>query len=304
MKQVYQYSLDGRFIQKYKSISNAATVLGCDESTIRKSIIRRRPALKFFWKEIEENLVPSIKNATINTKTYTDRYVSSSANINTGGGNVLVIGDTHLPFEHKDYLEHCKTVYKMFNCDTVVHIGDIIDNHAASFHDSDPDGFGGGNELELAKKSLQDWYRAFPNVYVTLGNHDAIPFRKAFKSGVPSSWLKSYEEILEAPAGWKFSERWILDNVLYTHGTGANGDMAAVNMAKDARMSVVIGHSHSFAGVRYLANINGSIFGMNVGCGIDESAYAFAYAKFNLRRPVLSCGVVMGGKQAFVITLD
>ena len=57
---------------------------------------------------------------------------------------VLVIGDLHCPFDLDGYLEHCKDIYSRHNCNRVVFIGDIIDNHFSSYHETDPDGFGGG----------------------------------------------------------------------------------------------------------------------------------------------------------------
>ena len=43
---------------------------------------------------------------------------------------VLVIGDSHLPYEHEGYLDFLKATKRKFRCDTVVHIGDFIDHHA------------------------------------------------------------------------------------------------------------------------------------------------------------------------------
>ena len=57
-------------------------------------------------------------------------------------------------------------------------------------------------------------------------------------------------------------------------------------------MPTVIGHTHSSAGVHYTANERDTIFGMNVGCGIDVKRYAFAYGKDFPRKPIISCGVV------------
>ena len=54
--------------------------------------------------------------------------------------NILVVGDLHEPFTRKGYLEFCKSIYYKYNCNEVVFIGDIIDNHYSSFHDTDPDG--------------------------------------------------------------------------------------------------------------------------------------------------------------------
>ena len=76
---------------------------------------------------------------------------------------ILVIGDLHEPFCLEGYLKHCKDVYAKHNCNKVIFIGDVIDNHYSSFHDPDPDGMGGGDELDLAIYKLSRWYKGFPN---------------------------------------------------------------------------------------------------------------------------------------------
>ena len=68
-----------------------------------------------------------------------------------------------------------------------------------------------------------------------------------------------------------------------------------------------MGHSHSFAGVCYMASRNDMIFGMNVGCGIDNvDAYAFAYGTHFPKKPTrISCGIVLdGGETAVVVPMD
>ncbi len=45
---------------------------------------------------------------------------------------ILVIGDLHEPFCLDSYLQHCKDVYAKYNCNRVVFIGDVIDNHYSS----------------------------------------------------------------------------------------------------------------------------------------------------------------------------
>lgn len=311
MKKVFQYTLSGRYVNSYKSMSKAAATLGVDESTVRKAVKRQAPAVGFYWKDYRdkasEDLIikEDIKPDLLHKPALQEGWIKGVAKITSKNGNVLVIGDTHFPFAVKGYLEHCKMVYDRFNCTSVIHIGDVVDNHALSFHDSDPDGFGGGRELELAKKELKEWYEVFPEVLVCLGNHDNLSYRKAFKAGMPAGWIKNHAEVLESPEGWRWAERWVVDNVIYEHGTGSSGDMGAANRAKEHRQSCVIGHSHSFAGVRYLASRKDTIFGMNVGCAIDEDQYAFAYAKYQARRPVVACGVVYNnGTQGAVVTMD
>ena len=50
----------------------------------------------------------------------------------------LVIGDTHCPAmlrsKRKNYIDHLLMVYEKYDCSHVVHIGDLVDNHALSYH--------------------------------------------------------------------------------------------------------------------------------------------------------------------------
>ena len=53
---------------------------------------------------------------------------------------VLAVGDMHLPFVHPMYLDFCKDLQTLWSCDKVVLIGDVVDAHALSFWDTDPNG--------------------------------------------------------------------------------------------------------------------------------------------------------------------
>jgi predicted phosphodiesterase len=210
--------------------------------------------------------------------------------------NTIIIGDLHLPFEIEGYLEFCREMQEKYNCGTVVHIGDLIDNHAASYHEKDPDGKSIGDEYKQALIKAKDWYSVFPNVKICIGNHDKLPFRKAFTAGLPKNWLKSYQEMFESPSTWEWDFVHTVNGVMYQHGTGLSGEMAAINAARENRQSTVIGHLHTVCNTRYLASYKDLIFGMSVGCGIDHSKYAFAYGRENTRKPVIACGVVLDGK--------
>lgn len=209
--------------------------------------------------------------------------------------NVLVIGDTHEPFCKKGYLEFCRETQEKYNCGTVVHIGDLVDNHAISYHEKDVEGESAGDEYKTALERCREWYQVFPEAKVCIGNHDALPFRKAFTAGLPSSWLKSYQEILESPKAWEWDFTHEIAGVIYQHGTGLSGEMAAINAARENRQSTVIGHLHTVCNTRYLASFKDMIFGVSVGCGIDHEAYAFAYGRQNTRKPVISCAVILDG---------
>lgn len=211
---------------------------------------------------------------------------------------ILVIGDLHEPFCLDGYLQFCKETYANYNCNRVIMIGDVIDAHASSYHEQDPDGMGGGDELDLAIKKLKRWYKSFPDADVMIGNHDRIAYRKAFTGGIPKRWMKPFEEVLETP-NWRYLESLEIDNVLYEHGEGGQ----AFTKAKNNMMSSVCGHTHTEGYVRWLVGKKFKVFAMQVGCGVDSTAYATAYAK-NFKKQVIGCGVVVGGHTAFNVLMD
>ena len=205
---------------------------------------------------------------------------------------VLVIGDLHEPFCLDGYLEHCIETYRKYNCNRVVFIGDIIDNHYSSYHETDPDGLSGGDELLLSIKKIAKWYKAFPKATIIWGNHDRLIMRKAFSSAIPRSWIKDYKEVLSTPE-WEWEDRIVIDNVQYIHGEGGT----ARTRCKSDLQSTVQGHLHTQCYVEHAVGANYRIFGMQVGCGIDHDSYAMAYAKRG-KKPAISCGVVIGGEIA------
>jgi predicted phosphodiesterase len=207
--------------------------------------------------------------------------------------NVLVIADTHFPFEKEGYLEHCLNIRDKYNCGTIVHIGDEVDLCGISQWEKDPDGFSAGTEASLAQEKMKIWYKAFPEVKVCIGNHTARPFRLARANGMPKKFIKTYEDAWEAPKGWKWAEHWEIDGVLYTHGTGFSGANAAIRIATRHRQNTVVGHIHSEAGVQYLASKIDLIWGLQVGGALDDSSYAAYYAKDQLKKSIVGCGVVL-----------
>ena len=319
-KEIYKYSKDGHFLNGYKSISEAANQYRVDESSIRKAEQRNSACCSYYWSKdkrrnyftkeggnvnFEQQIAELKKEITkLKGNKTEERYITDRYGLKSKNGNVLVVGDLHLPFTIDGYLEFCLETQKKFNCKDVVFIGDIVDQCANSRWNHDPDGMSSSDELKSALSKVQAWYKAFPEATIVFGNHDTRIFKQAFIAGIPKGWIKDFEEMYQMPKGWKCTEQVEIDGVMYQHGDGCNGDLGALNKAKERRQSVVIGHGHSFAGVRYLASHKDTIFGMNVGCGVDEESYALAYAKFQDRRPVISCGVVLNeGNQPIVVKM-
>jgi hypothetical protein len=207
--------------------------------------------------------------------------------LNGNPDNILVIGDPHEPFTLVGYLKFCREQQEIYDCGTVIFIGDIIDNHYSSYHESDPDGFGAGEELDRTVHKIKDWYRTFPVATIIIGNHDRLVYRKAFSAGVSKKWIRDYKDVLEVP-NWNFVENIEIHNINFNHGEGGT----AKNRMKSELQSQVQGHLHTQLYAEYAVGANFIVFGMQVGCGIDIKSYAMAYGK-NYKKPAIGCGVVL-----------
>ena len=213
---------------------------------------------------------------------------------------VLCIADLQCPFDHDDYVYFLGAVKDKYKTDTVVCIGDEIDLHALSDYDHDPDGYSAGDELQMAIDRLQRYYKAFPNTFVVESNHSGRMLKRAYKSGIPIKCMKDFKDVVEAPKGWNWKFKHVIDGVVYVHGVGYSGTMGALNAAKDEMRPCVIGHLHADAGLLFWSNGEKVLWGLNVGSGIDQRAYAFAYSKTSRKKAVLSCGVIIEGRPILI----
>lgn len=260
----------------------------CSDETLTRTVRR-----------IYNELIGTVKRISSSKLTTKDMH-----NRETVDGNILVISDLHEPWSHPDYLGFCQRIYKEYNCKLAVLIGDVADQHAISYHEANPDGMSAGDEFQLAYDRIQRWIKTFPNARVCIGNHDALPLRKARTHALPTSLFKTYSELWGTPKEWLWRFTHEINGVLFQHGTNCSGAQAHINQARKNRQSTVIGHCHTLLGVEYDASKRDLIFGMGVGCGLSVGAYAFEYAKENPKRPILGCGVVLdGGKQAIAIPM-
>lgn len=216
-----------------------------------------------------------------------------------------IIGDTHIPFNHPLYLKFLQDTFKQYKVDKVVHIGDLVDNHAISYHESDPDGYSSGMEGDVVDAELKKWKKAFPEMDIIMGNHDRLPERQAKTHGLAQRFLKSFRDVWNMPDGWTVIPDGLeIDGVYYCHGTGSTGKNAGFNLMLAKGQSVVQGHVHSFAGIQWKADNKDKYFGFNVGCGIDIEEYAFEYAKDYKWKPTLGCGIVIDGVQPIWIPMS
>ena len=203
--------------------------------------------------------------------------------------NVIFIPDLHAPFIKDGVLEFCLEQQKKYNCGTVIFAGDLIDGHAWSYHEHDPDGLSVGDELQAARKQLKPWFEAFPKAISLMGNHDLLIQRKARTIGLSKEFIKGFGDVIGAPKTWEFKLEHFKDNVLYKHGNV--GD--AFKVAQESRISTCQGHFHAKTFVQWSVSEKDSIFGLQVGWGADRHSYAFDYGKPFAKKPIISCGLIL-----------
>lgn len=214
-----------------------------------------------------------------------------------------VFSDVHIPFAHPNYLSFLKDTFAEWGAEQIVCLGDLIDNHAISRFQSEPCADGAYTELAKARRMVKELTETFPVVKMCRGNHDDIAYRQAATLGIGAEFIKPFRDIYGLPMSWSLEDEYVIDGVLYTHGTGLSGKNAALNKAIQERMSVCIGHTHTFGGVTYTSNHRDTIFGAQCSCLIDRQAYAFEYSKHNKVMPSLGCLVVLDSQECYYIPM-
>ena len=265
------------------------------------------------WSTIYETIIseyfPDIKNykerKTIEDRirSYIRRLPEYEAKHETKQKIIGVIPDLHAPFIHPNFIDFLKDTFKEHKVTDYVFIGDIVDLHAVSRHMTEPSAKGAHQEYVMAYEALRPYVKAFPKAKMCKGNHDNIVERQIATLGMPPVFMKNFKELWGLPDTWDIDSQFIIDDVFYHHGLGAGGINGAINKALNERMSVVQGHQHSVFNIEYRANARDIIFGMSVGCGIDNTAYSFEYGKYMARKPVMGCGIVVSSNEAKLVPM-
>lgn len=209
--------------------------------------------------------------------------------------SILVISDLHTPYEHPDTVAFLKAVKDKYKPDTIVCIGDEVDGHALSYHESNPDLPSAGDELLLAIAALKPIYKLFPRCTVIESNHGSLVLRRAMTGGLPRKAIKSYNDILDAPKTWKWVDDLILQTALgpvyFCHGKSTT----AGKMASQYGMSVVQGHFHEKSQIHYISTPERLMFDLHTGCLANDKSLALQYNKLNAKRPIVSIAVIVDG---------
>ncbi len=209
--------------------------------------------------------------------------------------SILVISDLHCPYQHPDTHKFLSSVKNKYKPDHVVCIGDEVDFHALSYHESNPDLPNAGEELAKAIEALKPIYKMFPKCTVIESNHGSMVLRKSMTAGIPNKAIKAYNDVLDAPKGWNWVFDVIVDTVLgpvyFCHGkAGAPGKLAS-----QYGMSTVQGHFHEKSQINYISTPEKLMFDAHTGCLANDKSLALGYNKVNPKRPIVSLLVIING---------
>lgn len=207
---------------------------------------------------------------------------------------VLVISDQHVPYEHRDMFAFLAAIKRKYKPTLIVNIGDEVDHHALSFHDSNVDLPSAGEELVKATEKLKRLQKLFPTMTLIDSNHGSMAVRKLKHHGIPLKYLATQQQIYGIKDGWQ----WVNDlkielpngqQCYFAHGISKDGKKLAAQRA----INVVQGHYHTEFRIDFVSNPDNLLWSMQVGCLIDKKALAFEYDKLNLTRPVLGTGMII-----------
>lgn len=211
---------------------------------------------------------------------------------------ILVISDLHLPYEHPDSIDFLRGLTEAYSPDRVILMGDEVDSHALSYHESNPDLDSAGVEFSKALAKMEDLYEIWDGIKVDIidSNHGALGRRKAQTAGIPSKFLKQSEDLFDAPSNWDWHDDLIItmsngQKCLFTHGKSAE----IMKVVSSWSICTVQGHYHCRAKVEYLSNPEELLWGLQTGCSIDRSHPAFAYDKNGVKRPIISHALIENG---------
>jgi hypothetical protein len=198
----------------------------------------------------------------------------------------------HAPYQHPDALRFLKCVKLQYRPDAVVCLGDEVDHHALSYHESDPDLPSASDELSCAIRFLREVFKLFPKVDVLESNHGSLVYRKAKTAGIPRHLIVPYRQQINAPKGWNwhfdFTLRLPNGSQVYFHHGKSSGQG---KLSQRQSMSAIQGHFHSRFHVTYWANPTGLYFDAHAGCLVDHKSLAMAYGRNTLEKGIV--GVLM-----------
>jgi hypothetical protein len=272
----------------WKSEALTLARTGMSWRKIAEKIDKPRSTVSDFLRKVFSEVVVESKHSS---ETYAVRKDDKGAYDNT---RILLISDMHIPYHHQDLIPFLKYLKAKYKPTRVICLGDELDKHALSYHDSDPDLPSAGDELRKSLPVVRELFELFPKMDIIESNHGSLVWRKAKTFGIPKHYIKSYNDVLGVDGGWKWSFDLTVDlpngqKCYIHHGNTAN----VIQLSQQMGMCAVQGHYHESFKIDYWGNPTGLYWGMQCGCLIDDDALAFNYNNVNIKRPIIGTGLII-----------
>lgn len=217
---------------------------------------------------------------------------------------VLLAGDTHAPYHHKDTLDFLNDVKNFYNPDRVVHMGDVLDIYSVSAYPKDIDHKDSWtDEIKNGRKFVSQLGQIFPELVLLSSNHDDRAYKKSRIAGIPREFLIKYMDVIGAPEGWKLQNELKItidstrDKWLFAHTLAGGSTRASQTLG----CSVALGHSHTkFGAVCQATGKNKKVWSVDTGCLISDKGSPFSYNKTNILKPIRGCVIIEGGHPVLI----
>ena len=243
---------------------------------------------------VSDHLRKVFSQDVVDHKHSSDVYSVRKVDREEDNSRILFISDMHIPYHHVDTIAFLKHLKAKYNPTRVICLGDELDKHALSYHDSDPDLPSAGDELKKTLPVIKELFEIFPTMDIIESNHGSLVWRKAKTFGIPKHYIKSYNDVLGVDGGWKWSFDLTVNlpngqKCYVHHGKTSN----VIQLSQQMGMCAVQGHFHESFKIDYWGNPTGLYWGMQCGCLIDDDALAFNYNNVNIKRPIIGTGLVI-----------
>ena len=244
---------------------------------------------------VSDYLRKEFSQVVVDNRKSSDTYsVRKNDGVEHDNSRILLISDLHIPYHHQDAIAFLLHLKDKYNPTRVICLGDEVDGHALSFHDSDPDLPSAGDEIRQALPVIAELFKIFPKMDILESNHGSLVWRKAKVFGIPKHYIKSYNEVLGVDSGWKWSFDLTVDlpngqKCYMHHGKTSN----IIQLSQQMGMNATQGHYHETFKIDYWGNSTGLYWGMQCGCLIDDDKLAFNYNNVNIKRPIIGTGLII-----------
>lgn len=244
---------------------------------------------------VSDYLRKEFSQVVVDNRRSSETYsVRKNDKVEHDNSRILLISDLHIPYHHQDAIAFLTHLKEKYNPTRVICLGDEVDGHALSFHDSDPDLPSAGDEIRQALPVIAELFKIFPKMDILESNHGSLVWRKAKVFGIPKHYIKSYNEVLGVDSGWKWSFDLTVDlpngqKCYMHHGKTSN----IIQLSQQMGMNATQGHYHETFKIDYWGNSTGLYWGMQCGCLIDDDKLAFNYNNVNIKRPIIGTGLII-----------